>query len=92
MAHDAAKVKPKALQRPAPVSASDDERVIGILTTGWKPIFPQCDNNLQKHRESGSSTLTASEFYAETKDIKPANAANCGPIIRKPFWDGKCGV
>jgi hypothetical protein len=66
--------------------------VIGILTTGRKPIFPQCDNNLQKHRESGSSTLTASEFYAEAKDIKPIDTANCGPIIRKPFWHGKSGV
>jgi hypothetical protein len=71
--------------RPAPVATCDDERVIGILTTGRKPIFPQCDNNLQKHRESGSSSLTASEIYAETKDIKPVDGANCGPIIRKPF-------
>ncbi|MEG2798128.1 MAG: hypothetical protein RR958_26110, partial [Pseudomonas sp.] len=60
--------------------------------TGRKPIFPQCDNNLQKHRESDPNTLTASDFYAETKDIKPINAANCGPIIRKPFYSGKCSV
>jgi len=30
-------------------NASNDERVIGILTTGRKPIFLQCDNKLQMH-------------------------------------------
>jgi len=71
---------------------NNDERVIGILTTGFKPLFLQCDNNLQKHRESGSSTLTVPVFYAETKDIKPVDTANSGPIIRKPFYSGKCSV
>jgi len=66
-------------------NADNDERVIGILTTGPKSIFLQCDNKLQKHRETGSSTLTALEVYARAKEIEPIYAANCGPIIGKPF-------
>jgi hypothetical protein len=38
-----------AALRPTQLNVSDGERVIGILTTGRKPIFPQCDNYLQKH-------------------------------------------
>ncbi|MCU1748374.1 hypothetical protein [Pseudomonas sp. 6D_7.1_Bac1] len=66
-------------------NAGDDERVIGILTTGPKPIFLQCDNKLQKHRETRPSTLTALEVYARAKDSEPIYVANSGPIIRKPF-------
>ena len=28
---------------------NNDERVIGILTTGLTPLFLQCDNKLQMH-------------------------------------------
>jgi hypothetical protein len=66
-------------------NAGNDERVIGILTTGPKPIFLQCDNKLQKHRETRPSTLTALEVYARAKDSEPIYVANSGPIIRKPF-------
>jgi len=66
-------------------NVSHDERVIGILTTGPKPIFLQCDNKLQKHRESGSRTLTAPQIHARAKEGKPIYVANSGPIIRKPF-------
>jgi hypothetical protein len=59
--------------------------VIGILTTGPKPIFLQCDNKLQKHRESRLSALTALQIHARAKDSEPIIAANCGPIIGKPF-------
>jgi hypothetical protein len=70
----------------------NDERVTGILTTGWKPIFPQCDNKLQKHRECLASALTALQFYARAKDGEPIYAANCGPIIGKAFYSGKRSV
>jgi hypothetical protein len=66
-------------------NASNDERVIGILTTGPKPIFLQCDNKLQKHRESGLGALTALQFHARAKDSEPIIVANCGPIIGKAF-------
>jgi hypothetical protein len=66
-------------------NARHDERVIGILTTGPKPIFLQCDNKLQKHRESCSSALTAPQIHARATEREPIIAANSGPIIRKPF-------
>jgi len=66
-------------------NTGNDERVIGILTTGPKPIFLQCDNKLQKHRESRLGTLTALQNHARAKDSEPINTANCGPIIGKPF-------
>ncbi|VVP00402.1 hypothetical protein PS874_02659 [Pseudomonas fluorescens] len=66
-------------------NASNDERVIGILTIGPKPIFLQCDNKLQKHRESRLGALTALQFHAREKDGKPIRVANCGPIIGKAF-------
>ncbi|WP_141233955.1 hypothetical protein [Pseudomonas sp. Irchel 3E20] len=66
--------------------------MIGILTTGTQPIFLQCDNNLQKHRENWPSSLTALLFCARAKDIEPIYAANSGPIIRKPFYSGKRSV
>jgi hypothetical protein len=59
--------------------------VIGILTTGPKPIFLQCDNKLQMHRESRSGALTALQFHARAKDREPIKVANCGPIIGKAF-------
>jgi len=37
------------------------------------------------HRETRLSTLTALQFHARAKDSEPIYAANCGPIIRKPF-------
>jgi hypothetical protein len=73
-------------------STGDDERVIGILTTGRKPIFLQCDNKLHKHRESRSGALTALQVYARAKEMEPIHAANCGPIIGKAFYSGKLSV
>jgi hypothetical protein len=82
-------VKPQSsaasLETHVEFNASNDERVIGILTTGRKPIFLQCDNKLQKHRESRLGTLTALQFHARAKDIEPIYVANCGPIIGKAF-------
>ncbi|MBV4463927.1 hypothetical protein KVG95_11385 [Pseudomonas sp. SWRI79] len=66
-------------------NTGNDERVIGILTTGPKPIFLQCDNKLQMHRESRLNALTALQFHARAKDSEPTYIANCGPIIGKPF-------
>ncbi|MBN3865176.1 hypothetical protein HCU66_23475 [Pseudomonas frederiksbergensis] len=66
-------------------NADNDERVIGILTTGPKPIFLQCDNKLQMRRECRPGTLTALHFHARAKDSEPNSVANCGPIIGKPF-------
>ncbi|MCK9797609.1 hypothetical protein M1B34_07655 [Pseudomonas sp. MAFF 302030] len=63
--------------------------MIGILTRGRKPIFLQCDNKLQKHRESQANALTALQVYARAKDSEPIYAANCGPIIGKAFYSGK---
>ncbi|WPN59417.1 hypothetical protein [Pseudomonas sp. P9_31] len=82
-------VKQKAVLRPGMTAmdfnADNDERVIGILTTGPKPIFLQCDNKLQMHRESRLSALTVLQFHARAKDFEPIYIANCGPIIGKPF-------
>jgi len=79
----------KAVLRPGEAALNfntgDDERVIGILTTGPKPIFLQCDNKLQMHRESHLGPLTALQIHARAKDCEPINVANCGPIIGKPF-------
>jgi hypothetical protein len=77
---DAASYKPVRI-----FHTGNDERVIGILTTGPKPIFLQCDNKLQKHRECRSGTLTALQFHARAKDSEPIYIANCGPIIGKAF-------
>ncbi len=50
---------------------NNDERVIGILTTGFKPLFLQCDNKLQMHRKKRLQSLTALHIYARAKDIEP---------------------
>jgi hypothetical protein len=37
------------------------------------------------HRESRLSALTALQIHERAKDSEPITAANCGPIIGKPF-------